>query len=151
MELYNRVVLRAAIKGLAAEGQRSRKFICRTTKEVKSGHWYFKRRIGVMTRLHLLAYAFLEGRQYRTVEPYTDLSSGDSLANLAEPLLNIVNRYSEWKKGSRNVFESGRGYVHVYNLDEVVAWLNQPMAAPRPPRIKPPYDPSRVARKKEEK
>lgn len=152
MEMYNRIVLKAIIKGLAAEGQRTRKFINKTSKDVRHGHWTLKRKIGADARMYLLAYAFLAGRPYRSVEPRTELHDAPGvLTSLSESLHVIVNRHSSWEKGNKNVWIKGVGYVRQYDLDEVKLWLNHPKAAPLPPPVKRPYDPSRVTRKKEEK
>jgi hypothetical protein len=152
MEMYERIVLKAVIKGLAVEGQRTRKFINRTSKDVRYGHWSLKRKIGEQTRMYLLAYAFLEGRSYRSVEPYTELHEiSGVLSRMSETLQTFVNRFSSWEKGNKNVWIKGKGYVRQYDLDEVTFWLNHPKADPLPPPVKRPYDPSRIARIKEEK
>ena len=62
------IIMRGKIKGLALEGQRTRKFINVSEKDVKDGHWKIKRAIGQDARYHLIAYGLLRGREYRTIE-----------------------------------------------------------------------------------
>ena len=107
-----------------------------------------KRAVGHDTRFHLLAYAYLEGRAYRTVEPHSTL---EDFTKFAERLLEIVNRHTYWIKGKKNVWVNGKGYVYLHSIDDVKSWLDVPQAPRKPLPPKRPYDPSKDTRKKAEK
>ena len=67
--IKNRLILvKAHIKGLAAEGQRTRKYIDRSVKEKRDSFWRLKREIGVDARNYLLAYGLLRNVPYSLME-----------------------------------------------------------------------------------
>lgn len=78
LEKKQLLTLKAKVKGLATEGSRCRLFINATSKEKRSHHWDVKRSIGKEARYHLLAYGFLRGLSYETMEPN---SNKDMLAS----------------------------------------------------------------------
>lgn len=61
--------LKAKIKGLAAEGRRTRMFISKSQGERKYYYWDQKRSIGMEARYHLIAYGLLLGKDYKEIEP----------------------------------------------------------------------------------
>lgn len=66
---YTKFVLIGKIKGLALESRKARNRILKAKKE--EAVWNLasrKRVVGIDIRHHLLAYAFLQGRSYRSVE-----------------------------------------------------------------------------------
>jgi hypothetical protein len=62
------LILKALIKGLAAEGSRTRKFINKSVKERKDYYWNQKRSIGSTARYYLIAYGLLRGKSYQEIE-----------------------------------------------------------------------------------
>lgn len=145
MEKFNRIVLKGIIKGLMAQGQKSRQLIQKTTESARDGHWQMKRRIGHETRLHLAAYAFLRGKRFREVEPYALWESTYERESFVAALLAVVNRHTSWELKANNVHVPGRGYVRQYTKEEISAWLDEPRAALPPRRPRAPYCPPATA------
>lgn len=67
------VILRRKIKGLSDEGCRLRRKINKAKLSLKNNLWDRKREVGIETRLHLLAYAYIKGKKYRDIEPKSNL------------------------------------------------------------------------------
>jgi hypothetical protein len=71
MKFYNRrqlLTLKAKIKGLAAEGKRTREILQTKSGYAKYYLWQIKREIGLETRLHLIAYGLLRGKRFSEIE-----------------------------------------------------------------------------------
>ena len=141
MEKFNHIVLKGIIKGLTAQGYKSRKLIQNTIESTRDGHWMMKRRIGNQTRLYLAAYGFLRGLRYREVEPYTSWENRDALSFFVDGLVAVINRHTTWEHKANNVHVPGRGYVRQYTKDEILKWLEEPKAAAQPLRPRVPYCP----------
>lgn len=91
------LILKAIIKGLAAEGIRSRLFINRSSGEKRERHWNTKRSIGAEARYYLLAYGLLRGLPYEKMEPS---SNKDRLASYLfdyNYLAQICQRYGLYR------------------------------------------------------
>ncbi len=72
MKTFNKsqlISLKGKVKGLAAEGLRTREFINASKGKRRDYYWNMKRSIGVETRYHLLAYGLLRGLSYDQMEP----------------------------------------------------------------------------------
>lgn len=145
MEKFNRIVLKGIIKGLTAQGYKSRQLIQETTESARDGHWQMKRRIGSETRLHLLAYAFLRGKHFREVEPHALWESTWVREAFLTSLVMVINRHTSWEHKANNVHVPGRGHVRQYTKEEISAWLDEPRAALPPPRPRVAYCPPTTA------
>jgi hypothetical protein len=66
------LTLKAKIKGLAAEGGRTRGILQTKTGEARDHYWNLKRSIGKEARYHLIAYGLLRGKDYSQIEPNSD-------------------------------------------------------------------------------
>lgn len=66
---HNVQALRAKVRGFEAEGRTIRSRISKSSGKTRESFWHRKRRLGELTRWHLLAYAFMKGRPYKDVEP----------------------------------------------------------------------------------
>lgn len=90
------LTLKAKIKGLAAEGSRTRKFINSSTGEKRWSHWQTKRWIGEDARLYLIAYGLLRGVPYDKIEPNVSREKYSKLINDWDlrKLLSIINLYT---------------------------------------------------------
>lgn len=78
MKFYNRrqlLTLKAKIKGLAAEGKRTREILQAKSGDARYHLWQIKREIGLETRLHLIAYGLLRGKKFSEIEPNTRVAS----------------------------------------------------------------------------
>lgn len=111
----SRIVLKAKIRGLSQAAAKSRELIKKTTGPTKDGHWHTKRAIGVETRLHILASAYLRGIPYREVERNTD-----DMQNPVDP-----------SKIAKIVTEHGYVFSPV-TTEKVRAWLQKPATEKTP-------------------
>lgn len=68
MDTTDRLVLRAKIKGLAAEGVRLGQRARATTRARRAAHRRTKSQVGAIARYHLLAYGLLRGVPYAAIE-----------------------------------------------------------------------------------
>ena len=88
------ISLKAKIKGLAAEGRRTRDFIARSKGNERYANWNVKRSIGVEARYHLIAYGLLRGLPYSIIEPNSGKKS-EYFFNY-EYIAQICQRHSFW-------------------------------------------------------
>lgn len=105
----NKILLIGKIKGLAEESKHTRQLIMKANSDKKVWrHAYTKRVIGSDIRHHLLAYAFMSGKAYHTLEK--KLGSN----NYPHPItiLQIVLAHLPYSQNSKN-----------WTLDKVDAWL----------------------------
>jgi hypothetical protein len=68
------LTLKAKIKGLAAEGSRTRCILQTKKGESRDHYWNLKRSIGREARYHLIAYGLLRGKLYSNIEPNSNKS-----------------------------------------------------------------------------
>lgn len=114
---YTKFVLIGKIKGLASESKKTRGRILKAKKE--EAVWNLasrKRVVGIDIRHHLLAYAFLRGTDYRSVERNC---AKDNLPR-ADLIFKIVEAHApKWTP-----------HIGTYNptLADVNVWLAQPEA-----------------------
>lgn len=77
-------VLRAKIKGFAAESRSIRRLINKSSGEARHKLWNLKSDLGFTARMHLLAYAFLRGKPFYLIEKKSNIG----LAFYVEKALN---------------------------------------------------------------
>jgi hypothetical protein len=139
MDKIERIILKGIIKGLTAQGHKSRRLMQQTSGDTRSGHRYVKNVIGQRTRLYLLAYAFLRGKKFREIEPRTDWKSKYLLSQVSSQLILVVNQYTDYEAGKKNAVTNGR-YRAVKNEDEIIEWLTaEPRAEKQPLKPRVPY------------
>lgn len=110
---YSKFVLVGKIKGLAQESKKARARILKAKKE--EAVWNLasrKRVVGIDIRHHLLAYAFLQGRGYHSVERSC---AKDNLPN-AGKIFQIVEAHAPR-------FYGGTWTPFKATLNDVQAWL----------------------------
>jgi hypothetical protein len=92
-------VLKAAIKGFAAEAQHIRqKDILPNTHEARQRGWARKRSLGLHARFHQLAYAFMLGKKYSALEKGRPLAENYWQTNsAATEILNICKLYGGYR------------------------------------------------------
>lgn len=81
------IIVKAYIKGLASEGQRTRKFINRSVKEQRDSFWHMKRQIGTEARNYLLAYGLLRNIPYSSMEKKCRVNNKPNV----EAIMNIIH------------------------------------------------------------
>lgn len=115
----SKFVLIGKINGLAIESRKARSGITKAKKE--EDVWNLasrKRMIGITTRYHLLAYAFLRGVSYRSVEKSC---AEDNLPN-ASTIFQIIETHApKWIPPDPIAHTSGRWYSPT--LGDVNVWL----------------------------
>lgn len=89
------ILLKAKIKGLANEGLRTRQYINKAIGSKKSRYWGLKRSIGSEARHHLIAYGFLRGYTYKSMEPNSNRYVLNNNLNY-EYIAAICNRHN-WR------------------------------------------------------
>lgn len=115
----NRFILIGKINGLASESKKARNRIKKAeTPEKKWPIAYRKHVIGVNTRHHLLAYAFLRGIPYRKVEP----KCGEFNGPWANEIFKVVEAHAPTWVPYDPVTKTGGGAYKV-TLNEVNVWL----------------------------
>ena len=63
------LILKAKIKGLAAEGTRTRNILRKKRGKEREKYWELKKQIGKEARYYLIAYGLLRGVSYSDIEP----------------------------------------------------------------------------------
>lgn len=108
----SKFVLIGKIKGLAQESKKTRSRILKAKKE--EAVWNLasrKRVVGIDIRHHLLAYAFLQGRSYRSVERNC---AEDNLPN-ASKIFQIVEAHApSYCSGTWKPYKPELSAVHVW-------------------------------------
>lgn len=115
----NRFILIGKINGLASESKKARNRIKKAeTPEKKWPIAYRKHVIGVNTRHHLLAYAFLRGLPYHKVE----IKCGEFNQPSAAEIFKVVEAHAPTWIPYDPKTKSG-GKVYRATLNEVNVWL----------------------------
>lgn len=112
---YSKFVLIGKIKGLAIESKKARARILKAKKE--EAVWNLasrKRVIGIDIRHHLLAYAFLRGANYRSVERACAPDNKPS----ADQIFQIV-------QANAPMFVAGTWTRYTPNVEEIKTWLSE--------------------------
>lgn len=105
----NKILLVGKIKGLSEESKHTRQLILKAKNEKRVWQCaYTKRIIGLDIRHHLLAYAFMRGEAYHTLEKKCSV---DHKPN-ASAILQIVHAHLPFLQSPKN-----------WTLDKVNAWL----------------------------
>ncbi len=105
----SKILLIGKIKGLADESKRTRQMLLKSKTEMRTQQCaYTKRVIGLDIRHHLLAYAFMRGEAYHTLEKKCRPEHQPN----AEAILQIVHAHLPF-------FHS----KNQWTLEKVQAWL----------------------------
>jgi hypothetical protein len=105
----NKILLVGKIKGLAGESKLTRQLIIKAKSEKRVWQCaYTKRVIGLDIRHHLLAYAFMRGEAYHSLEKKCSIGYNPN----ANSILQIVHAHLPFTQHSKN-----------WTLDKVNAWL----------------------------
>ena len=114
----NKFILIGKIRGLSEESKKARTRIKKVATEKKWPIAYRKHIIGITTRHHLLAYAFLRGIPYRKVEAKCGVFNNPS----AHEIFKVVEAHAPTWIVYDSYTGTG-GKVYKPTLDEVNAWL----------------------------
>lgn len=107
----SKILLVGKIKGLSGESKHTRQLILKAKDEKKVWrHAYTKRIIGSDIRHHLLAYAFMRGKAYHSLEK--KCQTGLGMRPNADTILKIVHAHLPFRQYKEN-----------WTLDKVNAWL----------------------------
>ena len=116
-----RFILIGKINGLAGQSRKTRSRIKKAKSISQEAVWpliYRKHVLGVNTRHHLLAYAFLRGVPYRKVEP----KCGQFNQPQAHQIFKVVEAHAPgWIP--YDPYTKVGGCVYKATLEEVQAWL----------------------------
>jgi hypothetical protein len=110
----SKILLVGKIKGLSSESKHTRQLIIKAKSKFSEKkiwrHAYIKRVIGSDIRHHLLAYAFMRGKPYHSLEK--KCQKGFGLGPNADTILQIVHAHLPFRQYKEN-----------WTLDKVNAWL----------------------------
>lgn len=115
----NKFVLIGKINGLASEARKARNRIKKAeTTEKKWPIINRKRIIGINTRHHLLAYAFLRGIEYHKLEA----KCGDGNAPIPSEIFKVVEQHAPtWIP--YDFYTKTGGSIYRFSLEDVQRWL----------------------------
>lgn len=110
---YSVQVLRAKIRGFAAEGTSIQKQISSSTGLKKQSLWTRKRQLGNEQRYHLLAYGLLRGLRYKQIE-----TNSKNLPDVNQ-LLAVIKQHDRYRK----VTQEGRTRYVEWSVEAVSSLL----------------------------
>jgi 23S rRNA A1618 N6-methylase RlmF len=115
---YSVQVLRAKVRGFAAEGSSIQRMISASSGVEKQSLWTRKRQLGTEQRYHLLAYGLLRGMDYKQIE------SNSKSPPDAKRLLDVIKSHDRHRK----VTQEGRVRYVEWTVEDVSGLLKTEVA-----------------------